>query len=96
MDLIVPILENYTLNGPAADIFKIRAGIVKNVTLENEIRSAIHEIDLNETAEYKRIVTDRIRIKPNDIKLHPIDSNLKKVKYSFTVQPFARNKLYFT
>ena len=44
------------------------------------IRQEIEHLDVNETAEFKRIVTDRIPSEPNDIKLHPIDSNLKKVK----------------
>ena len=92
-DLVVPILENYTFYGSSSEIIKMRN--TRNVTLENEIRSAIDEIDLNEV-EFKRIVTDRIRIQPNDIKLHPIDSNLKKVKITFTVQSFERNNLYFT
>ena len=58
------------------------------------IRAEIERIDVNETAEYKRIVTDRIT-NSFSVKLHPIDSNLKKVKYSFTVQFFEKNNLYF-
>ena len=96
LDMVVPILENFTIYAPAADIIEKRYR--KNVTLENAIRSAMDEIYLNvvETVDFKRIVTDHIRFQPNDIKLHPIDSNLKKVKHSFTVESFARNKLYFT
>ena len=58
------------------------------------IREEIERLDVNETAEYKRIVTDRI---PDSfsVKLVPIDSNLKKVKNSFTVQLFRRNIFYF-
>ena len=92
-DLVVPILENYAIYRPAADIISRMPYV--NATLDNAIRSAINDIDLNETSEYKRIVTSRIPSVPNDIKLHPIDSNLKKVKYSFTVQFFEKNNLYF-
>ena len=99
-DMIVPLLENFTFYGPAADIIEMRNTGRMNVTSENAIRSAIDEIDLDEV-EFKRIVTDltrinRIQFEPNDIKLHPIDSNLKKVKHSSTVESFARNKLYLT
>ena len=58
------------------------------------VRQEIERFDFNETTEYKRIVTDRIS-DSFSVKLHPIDSNLKKVKITFTVHPFERNNLYF-
>ena len=86
-NLISPLLVKYGGNNYADSIG------ASNKT--EALRKEIERLVVNETTEYKRIVTDRI---PNSfsVKLHPIDSNLKKVKYSFTVQPFARNKLYFT
>ena len=59
---------------------------------QNQTDAIRYEIDqinatqLNET-EYKRIVTDSI---PDtfSVKLHPIDSNLKKVKYKFYCSAF--------
>ena len=85
-NLIQPIIQKYAWN--YADSIGAET---ENKT--EAIREEIERLDFNETAEYKRIVTDRIS-DSFSIKLHPIDSNLKKVKYSFTVQPFARNKLY--
>ena len=86
-NLVAPILENNAHYRPVADI--IRTPYVKNVTVENAIRNSIDEIDLNE-AEFKRIAFDHIPNIPTyqpDIKLHPIDSNLKKVKT--TVSPLS-------
>ena len=76
-NLIEPLLVNFTTHRAAADIIKIP--YVKNATVENAIRYAIDEIDLYEE-EFQRLAFGRIRNIPTDIKLHPIDSNLKKVK----------------
>ena len=59
---------------------------------KESFREDLERLDINET-DYKRIVTDRI-LDSFSVKLHPIDSNLKKVKYSFTVQLFERDNLY--
>ena len=71
------ILDKNTIYRPAGDI--IRSPYLKNVTVENATRNDIDELDLYET-EFQRVVFDQIPNKPNDMKLHPIDSNLKKVK----------------
>ena len=75
-NLILPIVANYNISRPHADI--VKTPHPRNLTFETAIRNAIDEIDLN-VAEFKRLAFDHIRILPNDIKLHPIDSNLKKV-----------------
>ena len=94
-DLIKPLLQNFAVyNRSAADI--LRMPYLKNITNEAAIRNAIDEIavaDINE-AEFKRLVLDHIPNIPNDIKLLPVDSNLKKVSSSFVVQPVERNILF--
>ena len=87
-NLISPILQKYRIS--YAD--SIDTTSLKNKT--DALRQEIEQLDVDETAEYKRIVTDHIPV--SSIKLHPIDSNLKKVKITFTVHPFERNNLYFT
>ena len=86
-NLIQPIIQKYKWNYAAS-----------LTTSPQNLTEAIHQeiklLDLNETAEHKRILTDLISTNFLSVKLHPIDSNLKKVKYSFTVQLFERNNLY--
>ena len=79
---LIPILERNIIYRPAADI--IRSPYYKNITIENKIRNDIDELDLYET-EFKRVVLDHVQTKPNDIKLHPIDSNLKRVNVSLII-----------
>ena len=79
-DLIKPLLQNFSTHRRYGDT--INEPYLKNVTVEAAIRNAIEEtavIDIYE-AEFKRLVLDHIRDIPNDIKLHPIDSNRRKVK----------------
>ena len=70
-NLTSPILQKYGIKSYAESIDP-----TQNPT--DAIRQEIDRLDVNETAEFKRIVTDRI---PSFlVKLSPIDSNLKKVK----------------
>ena len=70
--LISPILQKYPWNYAASITIDLQ-------NRSEAIREEIERLDVNETSEYKRIVTDRIS-DSFSVKLHPIDSNLKKVK----------------
>ena len=78
-DLIKPLLQNFPTHRKYGD--KINTPYLKNSTNEAAIRNAIDEIavDIDE-AEFKRLVFDHIPNIQNDVKLLPVDSNLKKVK----------------
>ena len=71
-NLISPILQKY------GKTYGETIG-VKNTTKNKALRKEIERLDVNETTEYKRIVTDRIPSSPS-VKLTPIDGNKKKVK----------------
>ena len=86
-NLIQPITQKYPLT--YAESIGAKDPENKTEAVRQEIDNL--ETDQLELDESKRLVTDRI-LDSFSIKLHPIDSNLKKVKYSFTVEPFARNK----
>ena len=73
-NLIQPITQKYKWNYATSLTTSLQ-------NLTEAVRQEIERLDFNETAEYKRIVTDRFS-DSFSIKLHPIDSNLKKVKES--------------
>ena len=81
-NLISPLLPKYGSRNYA-----------EYIRVKESIDEELERFDIYE-AEYKRIVTDRI---PNtfSLKLHQVESNLKKVKITFTLHPFESNNLYF-
>lgn len=86
-NLVNPILEKYQIDNYAKYIVK------DNGNRTEAIRNEIDLIDLYET-DFKRIVVDRITnfdisLDEFSIKLHPIDSNLKKVSSQFPFSVFC-------
>ena len=70
-NLISPILSRY------GNTYADSIGVT-NPNKTKALREEIERLDVNETAEYKRIVTDRLP-RSFSVKLTPIDENKKKV-----------------
>ena len=85
-NLISPLLQKY------GKTYGETIGI-KNATKYKALRKEIERLDVNETTEYKRIVTDRI---PSSfsVKLTPIDGNKKKVKTVFHITSKRFKQIY--